>query len=715
MKRSRILLTTFAALLVIGCSEYDDSALWKKVDETQKQLAELSASLTQLEGQIGLLTAAKTGGVITGITENPDGGFTITYTTADGKTATASAASKEDLTDADIIGTKEENGILYWTITAGGKTTILTDKDGAKIPVAGREPSFTTDKDGYWMVNGSYILDSKGEKIKSEGKKASLLNGVAKNDDGTVTLTLADGSTVTVETSESFSLTVYYEGSPVSGEIKVADGVKSLELTYKLTGKAAEKASVRVTRAEGVEVSIDQKAEKLGIAVPDDLRKARFTLIAAGEDGRMAARTIYLRGTFSVETENELWSTVEEKLLAPGCNYYSMEFKKIARKMHVLEIDLTNPGLEVTTAYADDIVPNPNANANKNNGFNLRETLSQLCARKTAEGEDVIAGINTGYFDSNDGFGRGPHIEEGELVYMNNPAVVSNLGNHAWAFTIFRDNTASCGKKVFSGKIEVAGKEYPFYSVNDTIVRGGSASRMASYPINLYTSRYVKYPHLERQDIVNRLSTRALYITARYNDSNMTVNSGWFSATVTAISDGRAAALDEAPYLTDRKEVGIQITGKTADEIAAAVKVGDEILLSAEMSVEGTVKPIFTQNSTMWHFVTDGKNTLNTVPANHDFRTLIDPMTFVCVDRSGSRIMLAEIDGRQTGYSIGVNAEEVTDISLHLGAWNATRFDGGGSSAMWAKKDGVSGLVSHPSDGKGERSCMNYIYVRIKK
>ena len=99
----------------MGCSEYDDSALWKKVDEAQKQLAELSASLTQLEGQIGLLTAAKTGGVITGITENHDGGFTITYTTADGKTATASVASKEDLTDADIIGTKEENGILYWT------------------------------------------------------------------------------------------------------------------------------------------------------------------------------------------------------------------------------------------------------------------------------------------------------------------------------------------------------------------------------------------------------------------------------------------------------------------------------------------------------------------------------------------------------------------------------------------------------------------------
>ena len=262
MKSSRILLSVFAAALVMGCSEYDDSALWKKVDEAQKQLAELSASMTQLEGQIALLTAAKTGGVITDIKENPDGGVTITYTTADGRTSTATVAAKDDLSDIDIIGTKEENGVLYWTITVNGKTTILTDKDGAKIPVSGREPSFTTDKDGYWMVNGDYILDSKGEKIKSEGKKASLLTGVAKNDDGTVTLTLADGSTITVETTESFSFVVYYGDAPVSGEIKVPDGVRSLELTYKLAGKAAEKASVRITRAEGVEAGIDQTARR---------------------------------------------------------------------------------------------------------------------------------------------------------------------------------------------------------------------------------------------------------------------------------------------------------------------------------------------------------------------------------------------------------------------------------------------------------------------
>ena len=701
-----------AALLIQGCSEYDDSALWKQVDEAQKQVAELTESLSALKGQIELLAAAKTGGVITSVMENPDGGVTVSYMRADGTSATAVLAKDGEQSETDIIGTKEEGEVLYWTITSGGKTVILTDVDGAKIPVAGRTPSITTDKDGWWMVNGVYVLDGEGNKVKSSGRKASLVSSAVKNGDGTVTLVLADGSSLTVDTAESFMLRIYLDGEEVRDEIKVEDGVTSLEFTYKLSGNDTESAVVRVSRVEEVEAAAG--GGKISVALPSPLRKGQFTVMAAGENGRFAARTVYLRGTFSVAKENSMWKTVEEKLLAPGCNYYSMEFKNVTRKMHVLEIDLTNPAIELTTAYADDHIPNPNANANKNNGFNLRETLSQLCARKTAEGEDVIAGVNTGYFDSNDGISRGAHIERGELVYMNNPKVATSLVNHAWAFTIFTDNTASCGKKTFSGKIELGGKEYEYGSVNDTIVRGRNASMMKSYPVNLYTSKYVKTPHASRPDIVNTLYDKALYVVAKYTADNMKVNAGWASATVTGIFDGRSAALSEAPYLTDAKEVGIQITSSAADEIAAAVKVGDELRLMAQMDVEGVVKPIYTQNSTMWHYVTDGENTLNTVPANHEFRTLTDPMTFVCVDRSGSRIMIAEIDGRQTGFSIGVNAEEVTEIALRLGAWNSTRFDGGGSSAMWAKKDGVSGLVSSPSDSKGERSCLNYIYIRKK-
>ena len=37
-----------------------------------------------------------------------------------------------------------------------------------------------------------------------------------------------------------------------------------------------------------------------------------------------------------------------------------------------------------------------NANGNDNNGFCIRETLSQLCARKRTEGQNILAGINHG-------------------------------------------------------------------------------------------------------------------------------------------------------------------------------------------------------------------------------------------------------------------------------------------------------------------------------
>ena len=225
-----------AALLIQGCSEYDDSALWKQVDEAQKQVAELTESLSALKGQIELLAAAKTGGVITSVMENPDGGVTVSYMRADGTSATAVLAKDGEQSETDIIGTKEEGGVLYWTITSGGKTVILTDVDGAKIPVAGRTPSITTDKDGWWMVNGVYVLDGEGNKVKSSGRKASLVSSAVKNGDGTVTLVLADGSSLTVDTAESFMLRIYLDGEEVRDEIKVEDGVTSLEFTYKLSG-----------------------------------------------------------------------------------------------------------------------------------------------------------------------------------------------------------------------------------------------------------------------------------------------------------------------------------------------------------------------------------------------------------------------------------------------------------------------------------------------
>ena len=50
-----------------------------------------------------------------------------------------------------------------------------------------------------------------------------------------------------------------------------------------------------------------------------------------------------------------------------------------------------------------------------------------------------------------------------------------------------------------------------------------------------------------------------------------------------------------------------------------------------------------------------------------------------------------------------------------LGMYNAVRMDGGGSTSMWINRGSDEGeLVCKSCDSKGnERSCMNYLHVRI--
>ncbi len=407
------------------------------------------------------------------------------------------------------------------------------------------------------------------------------------------------------------------------------------------------------------------------------------------------------------------WTEVVSKQVSGGVKYTHYECDNVPRKVHVLEIDLSNPAVELTTSYANDCVPNPNGNKNSNNGFNLRETLSQLCERKRSEGQNIVAGINTGFFDSNDGISRGFHVEEGEPLYVNHPGVVSGLPNHSWGLTVFADGTASCGKKAFTGKVKFEGNEYRWYTKNDTTLRHTTSQTR----INLYDSRYRKQPHPSRPDLLNRLAADALYIIAEYENGPMIVNGGYASAKVVKIADGRSAALDEAPYITSEKQIGMSLSGNEADVFGSRVSVGSTIEFSCEIAIEGeATRPIYTQNSTMFHILKDGKDNLASIPSTHTVLTKQDPLTFPVVSQDKKTVWLVEIDGRQDWFSTGVIAYEMMRIAQKLGGHNMTRFDGGGSSAMWVY-DSASGkgrIVNSVSDSKGERSCLNYILIKAK-
>ena len=77
----------------------------------------------------------------------------------------------------------------------------------------------------------------------------------------------------------------------------------------------------------------------------------------------------------------------------------------------------------------------------------------------------------------------------------------------------------------------------------------------------------------------------------------------------------------------------------------------------------------------------------------------IHPRTAIGANKNGTLIWLVVVDGRQKGYSEGMNLFELASLMVDLGCWNATNMDGGGSSIMgMIEADGKIKLMNSPSD-----------------
>ena len=75
------------------------------------------------------------------------------------------------------------------------------------------------------------------------------------------------------------------------------------------------------------------------------------------------------------------------------------------------------------------------------------------------------------------------------------------------------------------------------------------------------------------------------------------------------------------------------------------------------------------------------------------------PRTAIGSDKKGKTLWLVVVDGRQGGYSEGMNMHELASVMKGLGCWTATNMDGGGSSVMGLRdQDGTMKVVNSPSD-----------------
>ena len=84
----------------------------------------------------------------------------------------------------------------------------------------------------------------------------------------------------------------------------------------------------------------------------------------------------------------------------------------------------------------------------------------------------------------------------------------------------------------------------------------------------------------------------------------------------------------------------------------------------------------------------------------------VHPRTSIGVDRTGRIAWLVVVDGRQRGFSEGMNLHELALRMKKLGCWDAMNMDGGGSSVMGLVNEaGEMQVFNSPSDRRrGRRS-----------
>ena len=146
-------------LFMTGCSkEYDDSALVGRVDDLENRVLKLEQLCQQMNTNISslqtIVTALQNNDYVTGVTPITKDGKTVGYTITFTKSQPITIYHGED-------GKDGQNG-------ADGKDGVNgTDGQDGHTPIIGVKQD--TDGIYYWTLDGDWLLDDNGNKIKAQG------------------------------------------------------------------------------------------------------------------------------------------------------------------------------------------------------------------------------------------------------------------------------------------------------------------------------------------------------------------------------------------------------------------------------------------------------------------------------------------------------------------------------------------------------------------
>lgn len=313
-------ILTFAAaamlgLMATGC--YDDSELKTRVDVLETKVSDLEALCKTMNNDVAdfktVMDKYKDAITVMSVTKT-DNGYEIVF--SDGTIATITNGEKGEKGDKGETGKKGDTGEV-------GPQGPTGDKGAdAQAPVIG-----VKNEDGilYWTINGEYLLDDKGNKvsvaapvtpqfkyvaeeetwyISLDGSEWKALSGKmdhcylfkdVKEEDDKVIFTLQDGSTIEIPKEKPFAFTL----SENKAVVKTGNTV---EIPYTLTG--ADEATIVDCIATGnITANVNTEKKVIVITAPANVETGKVVVFATRGDKSIVRVINFIGGEVTVSAD----------------------------------------------------------------------------------------------------------------------------------------------------------------------------------------------------------------------------------------------------------------------------------------------------------------------------------------------------------------------------------------------------------------------------
>lgn len=257
----KLLFLLMCGLLLFGCSDkYDDSALRNDLSDLENRVSKLEELCKQMNTNISslrtIVEALEENDYVTNVTPLMQNGKEIGYTIVFSKSNPITIYHGKDGQDGGSsttpsIGVKlDTDGIYYWTLNG----EWLTNGHGDKIKAEGVDgddgttPKFKIEND-YWHIsyNNGETWEQLGKATGEDGKDGNSIFKAVTQDDKNVYFELTDGTIITIaksdQTEEGDTQIIQFKDAKVKAIcVQNWDTNDDGELSY---GEAAKVTSIR--------------------------------------------------------------------------------------------------------------------------------------------------------------------------------------------------------------------------------------------------------------------------------------------------------------------------------------------------------------------------------------------------------------------------------------------------------------------------------------